>query len=606
MSRSGALPGPGCIEQCLVLRASREIYYAVGYKGEDPQTLIVYYSDFHLPLVWSYYCSAGLLFDMNQNLKSRINDKDTCDFRWDTQKTKYASGEILLMHQDSDSAKKYVKLSRKYSDAIMLWDDLLQRATPSKERNKLLDNDWKHRAPTCYFWISSSQDPRNNADIFVKAGKGFREDYDEAWERALQDAVEHSLSIWKERNGQQGGKMDLKNRYFSTPANWKSPLDIVLVPHGDWLKCDALVAYAGTTKKDQKFTFSSVRLRDEIKDFDTATWITKDVVKTLAPKFMNPVWQKIADAGDGLLKLSTHPLDLYSTWTRISDVNMLINAQTQGTSTSWTRPFPSRDQVQEFNQKLTGDFARDLVANMLVTSLPLRPGDPLPTRRRMQTKTIMGDSANQWATGTLKWNDGDRIAEWLHREGHRFDQTKADRFSNIIFGTSECNTHMMRAEATLKSLLASKKVAAVRLETKAINSVEMLENITNGVPNVKTTKGTPWWQANDLYCWWIAPQLDYTISFQPKYHDTILSYTTPFKPFHRYRPFRFEVDLDELILVQYLDRYPKPTLVPVDWNPKLNSEYEMTGGISSADEADYLDESEEKGWSEMSIYSDSS
>lgn len=69
----------------------------------------------------------------------------------------------------------------------------------------------------------------------------------------------------------------------------------------------------------------------------------------------------------------------------------------------------------------------------------------------------------------------------------------------------------------------------------------------------------------------------------------MVAFTTHFKPFSRYRPFRFEVDLDAIILTQFLDCYP--TAAPTGWKPTLNAEYNLTGSpYSSEEEADFDEE----------------
>ena len=76
-----------------------------------------------------------------------------------------------------------------------------------------------------------------------------------------------------------------------------------------------------------------------------------------------------------------------------------------------------------------------------------------------------------------------------------------------------------RAEATLKLLLRTSRVAAVRLTTKANDGpVRMIGN------SIASTGGI-YWVAYDVPLWrqtaagkqysWLALQLDYTIAFQP-------------------------------------------------------------------------------------------
>ena len=51
--------------------------------------------------------------------KPKTVDKDGLDFRWDTAKTKYTGGEVLLMHLPGDK-QKYAKLPAKVSSFCII------------------------------------------------------------------------------------------------------------------------------------------------------------------------------------------------------------------------------------------------------------------------------------------------------------------------------------------------------------------------------------------------------------------------------------------------------------------------------------------------------
>ena len=49
------------------------------------------------------------------------------------------------------------------------------------------------------------------------------------------------------------------------------------------------------------------------------------------------------------VKVSHHPLGLYSTWVTLENLKILVNAQTD--NSTWIRTFPSKDQVAKFSRE---------------------------------------------------------------------------------------------------------------------------------------------------------------------------------------------------------------------------------------------------------------
>jgi len=122
---------------------------------------------------------------------------------------------------------------------------------------------------------------------------------------------------------------------------------------------------------------------------------------------------------DGLVCLSTNPLGLYSTWMERGELDRLIKLQVG--ENYWVQPFPTYAQAKTFDSKLKAlvDVALLLskgVTNALVqhtsgivvnmkdiptcTSSALtlrngRKGRKTVKAGRMQTKTVMGKSANE-------------------------------------------------------------------------------------------------------------------------------------------------------------------------------------------------------------------
>ncbi|KAG8700864.1 hypothetical protein FRC08_004411 [Ceratobasidium sp. 394] len=284
----------------------------------------------------------------------------------------------------------------------------------------------------------------------------------------------------------------------------------------------------------------------------SATWITK-----------NEADKK------GYVKLSTNPLGLYSTWIKRDDLVRLEKDQTG--SEMWTRVLPTATQVVNYNTRLLskGKFKFNRMTSVSKSSLLQWPGQNLYFYSRRSTEGIMGASANKWATNTLGWRSPkyQARAEWLHLIAHQFDHS-GDRFSNMIFGTKECNTDMMRAEATVRQLLFSGRTYAVEvtIEVKRDMPRVTMPNHSNSIDRVTwlyPQKGEP---EVPRFPHWLACKLEYTItSYRP---DPQLVYvndphTTTFYPFSRQRPFLFEYQLDYMLLEMYLGTFE----IPIETDP---------------------------------------
>ncbi|KAJ4027504.1 hypothetical protein NW761_012569 [Fusarium oxysporum] len=163
----------------------------------------------------------------------------------------------------------------------------------------------------------------------------------------------------------------------------------------------------------------------------------------------------------------------------------------------------------------------------------LKPSTRIDIKKRQQTQAIMGDSANKWAKElwSLPNNSTIKVAEWLHREAHRFGGTGADFFPNLIFGSKECNTNMIRAENLVNECLKhSTKVKKVVVTTEVHDrkTINMLDR---------------------------DAELEYAVfvEFNSKAIDPI-KYTSVYQPFNRYIPLMYEIKLDELLLRSFFQQ----------------------------------------------------
>ncbi|KAG8682012.1 hypothetical protein FRC08_015241 [Ceratobasidium sp. 394] len=205
----------------------------------------------------------------------------------------------------------------------------------------------------------------------------------------------------------------------------------------------------------------------------------------------------------------------------------------------------------------------------------------------------MSESADQWANDTLKWHNKDNSveAEWINLIAHRFDETTDDRFTNMLFSTKECNTNLMRAEAAITQLLFSGRTYAVKIETEvrhALKHVRMLDVLDLYSSSAEVTWLKPKRNEPEVYPHpdWLAPEFKCTItSFLPAKEGYVEeSSSTVFHPFSRQRPFRYEYELDKILLEMYLDLFE----VPIDVDPIQAFKAVVRKGESLQD-AYYLD-----------------
>ncbi|KDQ09647.1 hypothetical protein BOTBODRAFT_178865 [Botryobasidium botryosum FD-172 SS1] len=421
------------------------------------------------------------------------------------------------------------------------------------------------------------------------------DDYASKWDEIFEQAASTSL----ERQQKSGKQFNVVvGRFFTvTPPNLD--LKLVILPHANSIGALQL------EEADWAEMFKAANNHDEL--VLKLKWPPQDSEKAT-----------ILDH----VRFSTHPLNFYSTWVDSASLNLLVLLQTgkQG----WLRPVPKVDDVLNFNDLLM-DTAPHAGADKTNTQVPTEPnddywfqGDKTLKFERLGTDKIMGAFANVWAKEYLGWELPEQpldssqeeiptteanneitttkepkkprepvIAEWLHRLGHGHNNATTDRFTNLIFGTSECNTDMIRyvlssflsasalgergtkalivklgltrrsvisAEAMVSALLKSKKVYCVSVKTQCTgnNVVEML----SGGELPSRTLVFPEYKYTELgmYVRWLMPELAYTITWKTMAVNTPQGgpHTTFFHPFSRRRPLKVEYKLDHQVLKRYL------------------------------------------------------
>ncbi|KAI0684153.1 hypothetical protein BC835DRAFT_1391243 [Cytidiella melzeri] len=181
-------------------------------------------------------------------------------------------------------------------------------------------------------------------------------------------------------------------------------------------------------------------------------------------------------------------------------------------------PERSRSQYQVMSKQSATDIARDLWPNILADQFRLSP----------------------------KWN-----FEWIHRIGHALGGPQHS--SNLLFGTSECNTDMMRTEYLIRSfVLLTPLDWKRRLNTTlkpTISQPRWCQGVLWNVDDVFTN----YVPAKPERYSWAAPFLHYELSVKLTNSKKILEWDTYFDLMNRYVPLRLDVDIDEILMNQFID-----------------------------------------------------
>ncbi|RDB27552.1 hypothetical protein Hypma_003874 [Hypsizygus marmoreus] len=451
---------------------------------------------------------------------------------------------ISFVHREGD-ADDYIRLDTSSSEIHIKFEDLIARLDDDPTEGRAFKADKKKRWFACSLWSKTGKLLSKNDEVFSKRvspkiletlsaldddpknGSATPGRYALAWEKVLLAAVEYS----KKMRPLAGRKI---RRRISLLRHTKerSPIGPSCLKAS--VKADA--------------------------DPNVAAQCTFEVL-TVAQ----------VQARNDLVHLSTHPLGFYRTYVTFATLATLVDLQVGQVGGSWFRSMPSLATVGLLNTELLTRGVKfrhkqSLVSATTHTRNFMYHGHTSDGEKRDPTEGIMGDSANKWAKRAvnatvpgpgLGWTGDGTVAEWLHRIAHRFDGSEADIFYNLICGTTECNTHMIRAEGTISRLLLSDKILSVSLLTSTtdVGQIAMLDR--NGLQAVVPV---PWHNPNvgfDQRYYWVTSHLDYEIQCVGyDNNQDVPPHTTRFYPFHRYSPLTYEFALDKLVLQKWLENLP--------------------------------------------------
>ncbi|KAG8778130.1 hypothetical protein FRC12_025148 [Ceratobasidium sp. 428] len=303
--------------------------------------------------------------------------------------------------------------------------------------------------------------------------------------------------------------------------------------------------------------------------------IDKTVLKQLGEKYkVDALPYDDYKGKEELRVLHVDPMGFYQTRVTAAIYKEIRKEQTDKRAVEcddWNYPTPGKTEVQKFNRMLLNrttrrkktikkkkkkvphhPFRTNSPTSKITTTVPKWQGERMIRYDRNATQSYMGRSANKWAHSKLGWapkKKGTVYAEWLHRAAHRFENATADRFSNMIFGTRECNTDMMRTEETITRLLDSPKIYQVLIQVTSECLYEDDDDEYLIMPHIR----------------WCTEKLNYDFTVQDfTAARSTTDHNVVFSPFSLQHPFRFEFELDKLVLDRFLGNLPGPAVAAND------------------------------------------
>ncbi|PVF91963.1 hypothetical protein CPB86DRAFT_718410 [Serendipita vermifera] len=264
-----------------------------------------------------------------------------------------------------------------------------------------------------------------------------------------------------------------------------------------------------------------------------------------------------------LVLLSCHFFSFYWTWVSPQDFQKLCSDR--GVK-DLNRRWPTEQQAGEIYTKLKEDSSgpQDGPENTFDVSIDYqRMAAVAGATRNPDQKAVMGDiSATEIAK--LLWDDdkpqkgGLMPAEWLHRSAFRFGglEDKARPVSsqvrrNLVFGTSECNTHMIRAENAITMLLAMETEGdKTRGHKGTLTTTSMREGEVEHwkMDGKKEKKKIESWVKGKKYMW-LCMELGYKWKTTPnKKNKYELHGIQSYDPFSQYLPLLIEARFDDTLM----------------------------------------------------------
>ncbi|KAG8821847.1 hypothetical protein FRC17_009715 [Serendipita sp. 399] len=246
-------------------------------------------------------------------------------------------------------------------------------------------------------------------------------------------------------------------------------------------------------------------------------------------------------------KWGSHPNDLYGLWmNQYQHVRVIDNKKTGVwlPDRDWVVGVPAQaaDKMIQDNMKAKRlSTYRDVNAAVTTTTKVTRAAVNITKsykRKPDQVGAMGGTSPNELVKPIWKLKDGEKAAEWLHRsawsfggldQGGAMDPQSSQVMYNLMIGTSETNTMMIRHEIFVK------RVAQYAKDKTTGKGVQV---------QVKTKLQKFMEEAPPEYGW-ATPRLTYEVKTLGD-PDVPVDGIFNFYPFQRRLPTRLEIALDEL------------------------------------------------------------
>ncbi|KAJ7717476.1 hypothetical protein B0H16DRAFT_1476090 [Mycena metata] len=287
---------------------------------------------------------------------------------------------------------------------------------------------------------------------------------------------------------------------------------------------------------------------------DTITWTTKDKLRFCPSKEF-----VISDWNDGIFKskdwvcIGGHPLQIYETWVKKTTLDTMKGLQAD----PWRSP--SLDEISvvlptsDSSKVLWNpNYAQAKETITQVTAAKVRMAKMQP--RITSQQRVMGGSATVvaeafgWKDAKNKNDNAMGKAEWLHRSAYSYGglgtgvvmPSSSQDPGNLIFGTKETNTLMLRTEIFIKRFT---KRADVKVHTEVVPFIDKAGKPIGPPWLAKQLKYTYWATAKDPKIKNVRTLLLFPLITEPAQW----ALKVEFLPFARILPTKFELYLDLLV-----------------------------------------------------------
>ncbi|KIK65994.1 hypothetical protein GYMLUDRAFT_954339 [Collybiopsis luxurians FD-317 M1] len=331
-----------------------------------------------------------------------------------------------------------------------------------------------------------------------------------------------------------------------------------------------------------ELVFSSTESESHVSKAELETYVKQAMNASDAPDYPYRVvsWQQASnDASLILLSSSFYPF--YHTWITSANYERVYNTN------PLVRPWPKDATAATAVDILLGKVALPedgLGTETLVSAQKIKAAHGMRVTVPSQ-KAVMGASATEvakllWPTNTLDPNRRPADAEWLHRSafhfaglGNNVDLSSSQSRLNLVFGTGECNTDMIRGEnavSDLANLLRDSKGGT--LTTENIVKGNMDRRRPNGLYD---TQAIPVWVETERNkgqgeLIWLSMKLAYRFTMSDQDLNLDFNSVATYDPFSRYAPFRIEARLDQIILREVVQKHSTITGQPQKKKPKID------------------------------------